>query len=208
MRFIRVYDAHFEFSDTGTYTIDLFNLYQYGRGWESNWKKGFNIVAECFYPESTTNFRLSLAKPLADLIANKYNRPERLPRNINKVLTTNPFDHLHKMVNDYTRQHIDKEIEFLQKYDQANDADLMIENLQDLKRHTEGADSCLLRMAYGSGFYGVTGDWRFKNHLETINKPDEKNLVWSQTERQRVPAHYKSRRIIGTDLMGFVKLSF
>jgi hypothetical protein len=61
-------------------------------------------------------------------------------------------------------------------------------------------------LAYGSGFHGITGDWRFDNHTETIEKPDTKNMVYDQTTRQKVPARYKSRKVAGVELMGFVKL--
>lgn len=208
MRYIRIFDAFFGFEDTGIFDIYLFNLYRKGSKWESDWKEKFKIVAECFYPSTTSTFRLSLAKPLADIINNKYHKSTQLPKHLSDVLPQNPFEHLFKIINNYTRTHLQREIDFFKNYDEAPDTDLIIEKLEGLMQYTEGSKTCLLRMAYGSGFHGITGDWRFKNHQTTINQPDEKNLVWNQTERRRMPAHYKSRRVVGEDLMGFIKLSF
>ncbi len=208
MRYIRVYDAGFDNLDTGVNFVHLFNLYNEKTSWESDWKRGFNITAQVFQVEAASSFRLSLAHPLAEIIGKLYKKADTLPRHLSAVFTDNPFEHLHQMINYYTRRHIEKELEFFKKYDQLQEATYIIENLENLLAFTHDKESCLLRMAYGSGFHGITGDWRFENHFETINKPDEDNWVYSQTDKRMVPARYKSRRIVNDNLMGFVKLTF
>lgn len=208
MRYIRVYDAPFVIKNTDVYKVDLFNLYQDKNNWDSNWKEDFNIVAECFSPNTSSNFRLGFSTPLATIISENYQKGQLLPKNLKTALTRNPFEHLSQMINNYTRTHLEREIDFFKKYDNADDTDLIIEKLEDLLKYTEGSKSCLLRMAYGSGFHGITGDWRFQNHSSTIAQGDSKNLVYNRVSRTKEPARYKSRRIVGTDLMGFVKLNF
>lgn len=216
MRYIRPYDA--ELKDTELVDIDLFNLYSRGINWQSKYKEGFTIVAESFKPESTTNLRLSIADGLANVIeeAEKRQREKYLPQYIRYVIPAkgNPVAFLFGMINQYTRQHLTKEIEFFKKYPQAEDTDVLIELLEEIKERTDPTKNkgktCVLRLAYGSGFHGITGDWRFKDHTETIQYPDEENKTWNRQERRLTPTRYKSRRIADNGdffaAMGFVEL--
>ena len=209
MRFIRVSDSDtLTFGDTGVFKIELFNLYAKTKNWASDWKENFKIFAECFYPETKIQFKLSLASNLVKALENKYVSPEQLPKNIKAVFSDNTFETLTLIINNYTRKHLELEIEFFKKFNQANDSELIIAQLENLLIHTIDNKSCLMRMAYGSGFYGITGDWRFRDHIETIFEPDQKNWVYSRTVGGKEPAHYKSRRIAGNDLLGFIKLTF
>ena len=74
---------------------------------------------------------------------------------------------------------------------------------------TKTPNACLLRMSGGSGFHAITGDWRFNDHLQTIEQPDRKNMVYNHKIRGKEPARYKSRRVAypWKELMGFVQLS-
>lgn len=217
MRYIRPYDAELE--ETQLVDIDLFNLYSRGFNWKSQYKEGFTIVAESFRPESTTNFRLSIADGLVEMVekGEKQLNNKFLPRYVRYVIPKrgDSVALLFGMINHHTRQHLAKEIEFFKKYPQAEDTDLLIERLEELQKRTQNESakmgkSCVLRMAYGSGFHAITGDWRFKTHTETIDYPDEENLTWSQKERRRTPARYKSRKVADNGdffgLMGFVEL--
>ena len=209
MRFIRVSDSDtLTFGDTGVFKIELFNLYAKTKNWASDWKENFKIFAECFYPETKIQFKLSLASNLVKALENKYVSSEQLPKNIKAVFSDNTFETLTLIINNYTRKHLELEIEFFKKFNQANDSELIIAQLENLLIHTIDTKSCLMRMAYGSGFYGITGDWRFRDHIETIFEPDQKNWVYSRTVGGKEPAHYKSRRIAGNDLLGFIKLTF
>src|SRR5690606_6823933 len=113
---------------------------------------------------------------------------------------------LFNLVNEYTNAHLRREIDFFSTYPQAEDTDLLIENLESLRQMTiNNPDSCVLRLSYGSGFHGITGDWRFLTHTETIDKPDWEN------KRKGEPTRYKSRKVVGQDIhtnaMGFVKIT-
>jgi hypothetical protein len=211
MRFIRVGEPVFTNHTTDIGGIDLFNLYRLNNGdWESNWKNGFNLWVEYFQPGTKATFRLNIAQPLIQNLVKGYTKPAYLSDKFSNLLSDSPFDTLRKIINTYTREHINRELDFFNQFDQAKDTPDIIDNLKNLLAHTESDNSCLLRMSYGSGFHGITGDWRFKDHKKTVYEPDKSNWVYSSTLRQRVPAHYKSRKIIGSNpkLMGFVKLKF
>jgi CRISPR/Cas system CSM-associated protein Csm5 (group 7 of RAMP superfamily) len=206
MRFIRPYDV--EMPETEISNIDLFNLYSSTTDWKSNWKDRFSITAETFkIQQSKGTFRFNVADGLARQIKEK--APETLFKHLGQVIKndTPPIQFIFNLINEYTYEHLQKEIDFFERYPEADDSEFVIENLKKLQEQTiNNPDSCVLRLAYGSGFHGITGDWRFDNHTETIEKPDTKNMVYDQTTRQRVPARYKSRKVAGVELMGFVKL--
>lgn len=230
MKFISVSDV--EVSKTDISTIKLFNLYKKGNDWESRLKQTFNpktkkdeefnIFAETFRP-STSKYKLRLTIAdgvLAFIEAKKEDelkKPERerktinLPKNHEYIKNKNFCDDLFKLINDHTLKFIKKELAFFNKYDQLPETNKIIENLENIKSQIQDIKdnkSCIFRMSFGSGFYGISGDWRIQiqDHLTTINKPDELNYFYSQTEKKKVPARYKSRKIINNNLMGFVKL--
>jgi CRISPR-associated protein Csm5 len=205
MRFIRPYDV--EMPETEITNIDLFNLYSSMTDWKSNWKDWTPITAETFkIQQSKGTFRFNVADGLAKQIKEK--APETLFKDLKQVIKDeNPIQFIFNLINEYTYEHLQKEIDFFEKYPEAEDSEFIVENLKKLQEQTiNNPDSCVLRLAYGSGFHGITGDWRFDNHTETIEKPDTKNMVYDQTTRQKVPARYKSRKVAGVELMGFVKL--
>ncbi|MCB0522495.1 MAG: type III-A CRISPR-associated RAMP protein Csm5 [Lewinellaceae bacterium] len=211
-RFVRPADATLD--KTALTNIDLFNLYQEHGGWQSDFKPDFVITAEVFPRGAAGEMRLEVSAGLVDAIrkAAPKSREARTPTHWDAVFSTDdPFKALLAIINTYTRKHLEREIAFFQQYDEADDTDLVISNLTDLLAETKNENSCLLRMAYGSGFHGITGDWRFDDHTYTILKPDEFNLAWSQSTRSKGPARYKSRKIAGSaeysNLMGFVRLS-
>lgn len=212
MRFIRPFDV--QIPNSKVVNIDLLNLYSEGDDWESDYKDSFSISAEVYESDTALPFRLSISEGFIALLNEQGIRDNAyfFAGSVPKILPRDqPIDHLFNIVNEYTRRHLDKEIEFLSKYDQAEDVDKVVTNLRELRQKTEdNTTSCILRMAYGSGFHGITGDWRFDNHLDTINRPDSMNKVYSQTERRKVNARYKSRRFTGmdveTNLMGFLEI--
>lgn len=211
MKFIRPFDA--VCNQTGLINCELFNLYQNYGNWESDYKQQFLISAEVFLPSANTSFRLAIADGLMSILKKEGNRISKYltPRYIDNVVKTDrPVQFLFKLINNYTRVHLEREIAFFKKYDQAEDTEYIIDNLESYLAYTQDENQCLLRMAYGSGFHGITGDWRFSDHTSTILRPDSKNKTWNATSRSKEPARYKSRKITGLDvdatLMGFVKL--
>jgi len=205
MRFIRPYDV--EIPKTKVSNIDLFNLYSSMTDWKSDWKDRFSISVETFkIGQDKGTFRLSVADGLVREIKKK--APEALFKYLHHIIKNDkPIQFIFNLINEYTYEHLQKEIDFFKEYPEAEDTELIIENLEKLQEQTvNNPDSCVLRLAHGSGFHGITGDWRFDSHLETIEKPDTQNLIYDQNTRQRVPVRYKSRKVTGVEMMGFVKL--
>lgn len=212
MKFIRPGDAVCE--EVGIVNCELFNLYQSYGNWESDYKQGFLISIEAFQKGASTTFRLGIADGLASILEKEGKRISRhlTPKYLNRIVKSgDPTTFLFKIINQYTRTHLEREIEFFKKYNQAEDVEYIISNLESYKELAQGENQCVLRLAYGSGFHGITGDWRFEDHTETIRRPDGQNRTWNARTRSREPARYKSRKITGLDidatLMGFVKLS-
>jgi CRISPR-associated protein Csm5 len=197
-RYIRPSDAYFD--QTTIANISLFNLYNDKGQWESDYKN-FMVSAEVFPTGATGKFQLSLSIGLFDLYKNHY-RSERLPRYFEKVLNLqNPTGFLLSLINYHTARHLEREIEFFQKFSQAEDTKFIIQSLETIleKVRVNDGKSAVLRLSYGSGFHGITGDWQFKNHVDTIKNSNPRR--W-----------YKSRKTIGRDaatsLMGFLEIHF
>ncbi len=204
MRYIRPFDVFLDKTEVSE--INLFNLYYEGM-WQSKIKNGFQIFAETFAPDAQAKFRISIADGFLNILKNK-NLDAFLPKHHADIFKENPLQFLFNRINLYTRLYLEKEIEFFKKYDQADIAADVLEKLHELRSMTfNNSRSCILRLSFGSGFHGITGDWRLPDHLGTIDKPDEKNQVYSQSSRQKEPARYKSRRITHDGLpLGFVEL--
>ncbi len=208
-RYIRPYDATCD--QTELCNVELFNLFNNGRQWESGYKKDFDILTiENFSPKAKGNFRLSLADGLGRFLMMKRG-PRALPRYYDDIfLQGNTIEFLFELINAYTREHIRREIEFFDEFPQEEDIDLIIENLEKWQEMTrQGKQSCILRMAGGIGFHAITGDWRYQDHVEPVYHPDQRNLIFSDRTRKKEPTRYKSRKVVraNAEVMGFVKLS-
>ena len=198
--------------DTDIYDVDLYNLYSHGKEWKGSFKDNFTIVLEGYRHVTEGSFRLSLAAGLSDFI--KVNQAKTgkqiLPKHYDSTLGSNPFENLFKCINDCTRTHLAREKVYFEKYDNQDEISEILDHIGELELELETPNSCVLRLAYGSGFHGITGDWRFKDHTQTINEPDKLNMIFNRQTREKAPARYKSRRLVYpfAGLMGFVKLSF
>jgi CRISPR-associated protein Csm5 len=213
-RFIRPYDCTCD--DTEISDIELFNLNKRGGDWYSDYKEDrgtpFIVTMENFAPKAKGQFRLSIADGLAERI-DLFNTKDRFTiphRNYYSIIKNNPIEFLFEIINTQTRKHIDRELLFFEEYDEAEGTDLIVENLQKWKEITqENKNTCLLRVGGGIGFHAITGEHRFWDHLETIDNPDQKNLIYNFRTRQREPARYKSRKVATAnfELMGYLKMS-
>jgi CRISPR type III-A-associated RAMP protein Csm5 len=209
-RYIRPSDT--ALMETDIYDVDLYNLYNYGNNWKGKFKENFTIVLEGFKHVTEGSFRLSIAAGLSDFIKVHQVKTGKqiLPKYYNDTLGKNPFDSLFKLINDSTRTHLEREKAYFEKYDDQDEISEILDHIGELEAELEEPNSCVLRLAYGSGFHGITGDWRFQDHTTTITEPDKRNMIYNRTTREKDPARYKSRRLVFPfgGLMGFVKMSF
>lgn len=207
-RYLRPYDTCT--LPTEVNDVDLYNLYRKGLHWEGDFKSGFTIVTETFKPDTEGVFRLSIADDLAAFV--KAQKGETaLPTYYKNVFNDKPLETLFGIINKATNEHIQRELAFFEKYNDQEDIDLVLEQLDNLSKDLKnmGNTTCILQMSFGSGFHGITGDYRFKDHNTTIDNPDTRNLIFDRTTRQKEPARYKSRRLVFPygGIMGFVKLT-
>ena len=103
------------------------------------------------------------------------------------------------IINEHTKAYLEKELDFFKKYNEADRTSEIIKNIEELiQRIPSDNSSCLLKMAAGSGFHSITGDWQYDDYDKTgFNGKTGKNK-------------YKSRKIVEYNeklsLMGFVEL--
>lgn len=206
-RYVRPYDSSEMATEIND--VDLYNLYQRAMRWEGAFKEDFRIILETFKENTEGVMRLSFATGLADFIK-KQRGDVALPTYYKNTFGEKPMENIFKIINNYTRTHAQRELAYFNQYNDHDDIELVIEQLEDIIKDIDkiGEQSCILRLSFGSGFHGITGDWRFKDHTSTIAQPDNKNMIYSRTTRQKEPARYKSRRLVFpfNGLMGFIRL--
>ena len=206
MRYIKISDAAFDKSDI--MQAKIYNLANDGSSWKGSWKHerkngntaqfkntGFHTTYEVIPPGELGCFELMFADKAFQLfnvnnLANNNASPDlknSLPKK--RELMNGGISALFRLINAHTKGFIEKEKAYFAEYNQADYAAEILDYHNYLLEQTElGDNSCLMRMASGSGFFGMTGDWKFKDHLSSINKPD--------LDKKGNPIFYKSRRIV------------
>lgn len=206
MRFIRIGDV--EMPSTVLVNTKLFNLRKEGTEWLGGWKQlmnkttgeynpiGFNTLYECVAPGKKGLGNISLAANAFSLLE-KSGQGKSPYASKKRVLLNEPISRLFQVVNDVTREYLQKERAFFEKYD-AERSDEVLDSIDTLLSMipTDGS-ACLLKMSAGVGFHSITGDWRFEDYDKTGFRSDGKK-------------YYKSRKIAEYNhrlqLMGFVRL--
>lgn len=185
MRFIRIGDAEFE--ESILITAKIFSLYKTpgSNEWQGGWKhsrngntnndfrsSGFTTTYEVIAEGKKADFDLMISDKLFDLLHSNTSI-NRLPNYQRKNdLIHGSINDLFRIINNYTRQYIDAEINYFQRFDDAEFADTIIENYKDfLRPFLRESNSCLMRMASGSGFHAITGNWQRPDHVSTIQMP-------------------------------------
>ncbi|MCF8233158.1 MAG: hypothetical protein K9J27_13350, partial [Bacteroidales bacterium] len=147
--------------------------------------KGFNTVYEVIAPKQKGTFDFMLAdlpwrnlKPGRFYLNQKKNAERK--RNQQKLddiasleqrveaktqIVKGPIEDLFGIINDYTRNYLEKEMAFFEKYNQAENTNKILESLSELKSLIPSDNSyCIMRLAAGSGFHSITGDWKLESH--------------------------------------------
>lgn len=228
MRFVKISDAHFE--KTNLINTKIFNLKSNkDNDFYGTWKPDyFNTVYEIIEQKRKSHiFTILLSKSQlknfnsnafynkelkkADKIFDERNKRnkiksiktlQKLVNEKEKILSEN-LNLLFKIINQYTKEYIKREIDFFRKYSN-NETQNIIDNLEGIKNLIPDDNSaCVLRMSAGSGFHSVTGDWQHNSH--------DINGVFKRQGQLNDKKSAKSRKIAvsGENYlpMGFVKLS-
>ena len=210
MRFIRIGDV--EMPSTVLVNTKLFNLRKESEEWQGGWKQmmnkttgsynpvGFNTLYESVAPGNKGLGNISLAANAFDLLE-KFGQRNTPYTSKKQILLNEPISRLFQVVNDVTKEYLQKERAFFQKYDAERSDEVLncIDSLLSLIP-TDGS-SCLLKMSAGVGFHSITGDWQFDDY--------DKTKLWTDG-RHAGKKKYKSRKIAEYNhrlqLMGFVRL--
>jgi hypothetical protein len=155
-------------------------------------------------PSATGEFRLNWG---GYEFLKKQNR--NITPNLEKVFDQSVgIDYLFHSARKITQEHIQKEIEFFDIYQNWHLGEDFFNELHWLlEQNTE--PSCLVRIGANVGWHSITGNWKFKSHVEAV----EKNRGYIVGGRERA---FKTRKI-GFDhdenahvrffLPGFIKIT-
>ncbi|MCB0596838.1 MAG: type III-A CRISPR-associated RAMP protein Csm5 [Lewinellaceae bacterium] len=213
MRFIHCSDAYFD--SIQLYNAKIFNLHKHSSTWEGGWKHQFkNETTPYFSPTGFTTafetvpigtvakFRLAFDQELFERYdRDKNKKSPYLPPMVNRVFKGGSFyDILFDALSLHAATYLKREHSFFASYPVA-ETPAIVAQLKKLSQEN-AKEAPLLRLASGSGFHSITGDWQFEDHINTGN--------WNTGKLK-----YKSRRLaFETDEqghyrfypMGFVQL--
>ncbi len=209
MRFIKISDAEFE--TTNLVNTKIFNLRSTTEG---GWKhggnnttskfnmSGFNTLYEVIEPYEKSIMSLSIAdvafKNYADTTAQFSSKKTNL--------INNNVSFIFSIINAHTKKYLEKEKTFFTKY-ATDKTDKIIENIEYLvKLLPENGEYCILKMAAGSGFHNITGDWQFDDYsIDSIDgqRRNRGKIHGKESAKSRKVAIQNDNQF---SLMGFVKL--
>lgn len=224
MRFIQVSDITFD--NTSLINTKIYNLKNdYGKlsgGWKISGShtddrysdNGFNTVYESLMPGQQAFGRLEINERLFN--NGQYQKEFHLPSStkIKNLLTMSGENGLFAVINSFTNEYIYKEKDFFDTYvgEHSQEISDRLYNIGCMiPEDYDDNSSCVLRMAAGSGFHSVTGDWMFEDHyIENIanirgRSRGMKNGMKSAKSRKIAVWESNGRRVFAP--MGFVKLT-
>jgi CRISPR/Cas system CSM-associated protein Csm5 (group 7 of RAMP superfamily) len=224
MRLFRFTDASMNRSKL--MRMKIFNLKNEGGKWVGGWKHGGNTTEQFnqsgfhndleVFPVGAIGFmRFGVADKISNNIWQQILNgvPERvkgLPDS-KIALLQNPSFNLFAVINSHTKRYLTKQITFFKKYDDAEYTADIIEKLEALKNSIPADNSyCILKLAGGSGFHSITGDWQYEQGFT------QEHVGIHSGKGKSVGKHkYKSRKIAFEKVngewqfypMGFVKIT-
>lgn len=173
MRFIGFSDIEFESSFLINSKIyNLHHINNANKSFIGGWKhkrntdsafdnKGFNTVYEALAPGSTAYGHLYIRSGLFDAYTQNHPSNHRFKALIKEDLAEGLF----KIINENTKGHLEKEIFFFKSYPEGKYSDIIIAQLESvLKKIKDDNTSCILKIAAGTGFHSITGDWMFDDY--------------------------------------------
>ncbi len=212
MRFIKISDAEFERNEL--VNTKIFNLHHLqDTTWEGGWKHernetkrtykptGFNTIYECIMPGEKGYASIMSSTSGYKKLNASLTRPDPLQIRKNDVLD---IQNLFARINQDSKGYIEKEIAFFQKFSQSEHAEEIIDSLKAILQQTKAClstnTSCIIKMAAGSGFHSITGDWQFNDYTKA---PLDRKRNRDANPKSRKIAIYGDNTF---SLMGFVKL--
>ena len=192
LRALQVSDAHFQTADLRLADIRWLNVVR-DKGKEKAWWRDMpskkskdkwgetkGLYAEILAPDSTASFNLGWDRfLLSDLT--KWGAPEH-----GAELLPADFPALRKALNNHAGRILNNEIAFFDQYQVSPPKQQLQKLLNQMQQDNEGA---YLRLAWGSGWRGMTGDWLDAPNLSTMRelyRLGRENMPFPKTRRLAV----------------------
>ena len=192
LRALQVSDSHFKTINLKLVNIRWFNLVrqgnQYRARWRDmasqqnrdNWQDASGLYTETLAPDSEASFTLGWDRfLLSDLT--KWGAPahgaELLPAD---------FSELRNVLNNHARRILVNEAAFFDQYQITAPKQQLQKLLNQMQQDSEGA---YLRLAWGSGWRGMTGDWLDAPNLSAMRelyRLGRQNMPFPKTRRLAV----------------------
>ena len=215
MRFIQVGDVEFERTEILNTKILSLNERK-NLGWKNRRKgseanlneKYFTTGYECIAPNQYTTAKIKF-----DLEG--YRRAENIvhtPKGLENLFSAQFEETLFNIINEHSRSYFKKELGYFDRYVQfGSDAEYIEQAKADivsLKNDLFAKQRASLRVAAGSGFHSITGDWQFKDHL--IDKIGDRNRGMrngkeSAKTRKLSFQHSKEKKRYSFSPMGYIQ---
>jgi len=205
MSFIHVSDA--PVSGTRIIKTKLYNLRKEVQEISAGWKNDRFNTSSDFMPEGFlthleavsvgTKFEFSVKINGERINYLKKQRTGNLPPNLH-LIENITLKELFEIINWHSRRYLTAEKDFFNHYSNGEDysEDIIEEIARILQLIPPDNSKCLFHLGFGSGFHGITGDWKFSG--DHINTP--------QSNRE-IPK-YKSRRMFFRKIKGKTGYSF
>jgi CRISPR-associated protein Csm5 len=196
LRLFKFTDIEFLRQDTNLY-VNKIRTINGGVNGQAGWKAdNFNNVYECLKPATKAIGRMVIERELYELIR-QFDRSYHLP-GATEFLVQNQYEHLFGIINTHTRNYIKKEKKFLDRWEHTHNDLIDFEMIEEALAKCQDNKSCILRVASGSGFHSITGDWQ--NPDDHYTRTTTGKDVFNKTRRFAVD---------GQQLlpMGFIKLT-
>jgi CRISPR type III-A-associated RAMP protein Csm5 len=201
-RFVRIGDAHFEANSTEAFILENMNLMGNPASPVPRFDSTKNQLVEMIGKSKVTKFNIGLDTKGLHYVE-KYNYMKHQPTCFSDLNT------LFEIINHNTLTLLGEEIAFWSEYDgepvtqYLSQVELLIDKAKGLKQ-----GECLLRIAHGSGWRFITGNWAYDDELVDVELYDE-IVSASRPDNNRYEQFPfpKSRRITSNmELPGFVLL--
>lgn len=193
MRVLEVFDAEFEELELERiYILSLTNDSGTSYGWKQLWnrqntidpRRASQVIAETLPKQSKGFFSINLHS----FLFNNSTAASTLRFNENSL---NDIYSLISTINLYSKQKLEKEKEFFSKLQSPkklnsviNEIDKLLNKIKNLSK-----DEFILRISWGSGWKGMTGDYLDNNWLNVFRKK-------YQLGKKDFPIFPKTRRIV------------
>lgn len=216
MRFIKISDAPFDETILVQSKIfNLFNTTQTGNNWKGGWKHGgnwtdINLASTGRWSEEVnsrfaTTYEVIPSQQVSEISLNLgseqlRNYKDNTGYNFSSKMTElvdGGEKKLFEIINNHTKSYIQKEIDFLSKYENQ-ETPKIIESFEWLKSQiSEDNNFCILKMAAGSGFHNITGDYQFNDYdLPLWTENDYRKYGISRRRKEKLKGKmFKSRKI-------------